>query len=285
MDIAGSTQNTNGSAEPQYTLTFLGTGASCGVPSFYCGCKACDEARVNPRAARDCSGLLITGEQHTLVDAAPELRTQLIREGVSTVDQAIFTHEHFDHIGGIPQLEFFVLLKAKTPVPVYAGAQTLATIKQQFAFMLDTLDLHLVEAFETLCFDGVTYTALPAAHSQGCFGYLIEVEHGATGISRTAYFPDTGPLPPETLDFLHNLDALDNLIIDSTFSGANWMPKSHHSIDEAIAFAQRLKPRHTYLTHLAMHFDEPITLAELELKLAACDVPISVAYDGLRIVL
>jgi len=280
MDTIDCTQDTGGAAGLRRTLTFLGTGASCGVPSFYCGCKACQEARTNPRAARDCSGLLITGEQRTLIDAAPELRTQLIREGVATVDQVLLTHEHFDHIGGIPQLEFYVLLKAKTPVPVYAGAQTLATIKQQFAFMLDTLDLHLIEAFETARFDEVSYTALPAAHSEGCFGYLIE-----TDSSRTAYFPDTGPLPQSTLDYLCGLDTLDNLIIDSTFSGANWMPKTHHSIDEAIVFAESLRPGHTYLTHLAMHFDEPITLEELECKLAACDVPISVANDGLRIVL
>ena len=122
----------------------MGTGASCGVPAFYCGCKACKEARVDSGAARDCSGLMIVGQQHTLIDAAPELRTQLIREGVSSIDRLLFTHEHFDHIGGLPQLEFYVRLKSKTPVPVYGGAQTIAAIKQQYAFMLDTLDIHTI---------------------------------------------------------------------------------------------------------------------------------------------
>jgi len=309
-----------------HTLTFLGTGASCGVPSFYCGCKACEEAQVDPRAARDCSGILIAGKQNTLIDAAPELRRQLVREGISRIDQALFTHGHFDHLGGIPQLEFYVRVKTKSPLPIYTGEQTIATIKQQYSFMLDTLDIHLIRAFETICLDGVSYTALPAAHCKDSYGFLIEVGQGDETAapspcpsqssrtagqkgqkgdgsflscikeniiqdknepspfcpsfcpSRTAYFPDTGPLPPETLEYLQDLD---NLIIDSTFSGKNWMPATHHSIDEAIALAELLKPRRTLLTHLAMHFDEPITLKELEHKLLSCESVIQVAYDGL----
>jgi len=258
-----------------HRLTFLGTGACYGVPSFYCGCKACKEALDNPKAARDCSGILIAGKQNTLIDAAPELRRQLVRERVSIIDQALFTHGHFDHVGGIPQLEFYVKLQAKSPIPIYAGEQTIATIRQQYAFMLDTLDIRFIKAFDTVCLDGVRYTALPAAHSRDCYGFLIEVDR-----HRTAYFPDTGPLPQETLECLQGLDTL---IIDSTFSGANWKPGAHHSIDEAIALAGQLKPGQTFLTHLAMHFEEPITLRELEQKLSVYNGAIQVAYDGLTI--
>jgi phosphoribosyl 1,2-cyclic phosphodiesterase len=334
--------------ERGHTLIFLGTGASCGVPSFYCGCAACDEARDNPRAARDCSGLLIVGSQHTLIDAAPELRTQLIRERIGRVDRALFTHEHFDHVGGIPQLEFYARLVSKEPFPIYAGSETLAAIEQQFGFMTDALVPHPLEAFEIKSFDGVDYTPLPATHSKGAFGFLIEVcgqdggrelddvlgrdsgrglddvreqdgerelddvpgpdsgrgpdnlpgtpsgpdpdgdrlfpLHGmgadCLSAARIAYFPDTGPLSPRTLERLGDLDIL---ILDATFNGANWMPQSHHSIDEAIALAQALAPKRTFLTHLTMHYDEPITLAELEKKLEPYQGLIAVAHDGMRL--
>jgi phosphoribosyl 1,2-cyclic phosphate phosphodiesterase len=276
--------------ERGHTLIFLGTGASCGVPSFYCGCAACDEARDNPRAARDCSGLLIVGSQHTLIDTAPELRTQLIRERVERIDQALFTHEHFDHVGGIPQLEFYVRLVSKKPLPIYAGPETLAAIDRQFGFMSDVLAPHSLKAFDTVSFDGADYTPLPATHSEGAFGFLIETRGRNNGRNggrtrsrngwRVAYFPDTGPLSQQTLERLIDLDIL---IFDATFNGANWMPRSHHSIDEAIALAQTLAPKRTFLTHLTMHYDEPITLAELERKLEPYQGGIAVAYDGMQI--
>jgi len=61
------------------------------------------------------------------------------------------------------------------------------------------------------------------------------------------------------------------------------MPATHHSIDEAISLAEYLRPKQTFLTHLAMHFDEPITLEELEQRLSVYKGSIQVAYDGLSL--
>jgi phosphoribosyl 1,2-cyclic phosphate phosphodiesterase len=246
------------------------------VPSFYCGCKACEEARENPRAARDCAGLLITGSEHTLIDTPPELRTQLIREGISTIDRVLFTHEHFDHTGGLPQLEFYVRLNSHAPLPIYGNEETLTTLAQAFPFLSDVLAPTPLETYQTVEFDGIRFTALPAVHGAATFGFLLETPQGF----KVAYFPDTGPLAPQILESLKDLDIL---IIDATFNGSNWMPASHHTIDEAIALAQTLQPKRTYLTHLSMHYDEPITLAELECKLQAYPEAILVAYDGLTI--
>jgi phosphoribosyl 1,2-cyclic phosphate phosphodiesterase len=283
MMAAEHAEHTKG-AEGVHTLTFLGTGAACGVPSFYCGCAACEEARRDARAARGCSGLLVAGAhagaQRTLIDAPPELRGQLVREGVDGIDHLLLTHEHFDHVGGIPQLEFYVRLKTKEPLPVYAGAQTLASIERQFGFMADVLKPRVLEAFVTLYLDGVGYTPLPAAHGRETFGFLIETAH-----SRTAYFPDTGPLPQQARAYLEGLERLDTLIIDATFNGANWMPHEHHTIDEAAALIEVLGARRGYLTHLSMHYDEPITLARLEERLRAFGGTVAVAHDGLRLAL
>ncbi|MDR1016127.1 MAG: MBL fold metallo-hydrolase [Coriobacteriales bacterium] len=265
-----------------HLLTFLGTGASCGVPSYYCGCPACEEALRDPRARRDCSSILIQGEENTQIDTAPELRSQYIREGIRKVERVLFTHEHFDHIGGLPQLEYLVRLQTKRPLPVYGSAETLEAIGRRFDFMADVLEGHQIDLDEELDFDGVRYTPLAAAHCPGTFGYLIE-----TGISRCAYFCDSGRLPEPSFSHLREyaqIGQLDYLIIDATFNGENWMPASHHSIDQAIDLAQTLGPKHTLLTHLSMHYDTPITLAELEQRLAdIAGLDIKVAYDGLKI--
>ena len=84
-----------------HTLTFMGTAAGCGVPSFFCDCPACTEARENPVLARGDCGIMIRGvadgEGHVptlIVDTPPDARHQLLREGIRRVDEILFTHAH-----------------------------------------------------------------------------------------------------------------------------------------------------------------------------------------------
>ena len=273
------------------SLVFLGTGAACGVPTFYCGCKACEEARANPRARRTCCSIALIGTglgpggdaPVTLIDACPDVHTQLAREGIEDVERVLFTHEHFDHVGGVPQLEFYVRLKRKEPLPLYCNEETRAHLAEHDAFMADTFTLHPLEVGEALAFDGISYTPLAATHCPGCLGYLIEVspEASRTGQRvRIGYLPDTGYPCPETY---HALEGIDILIIDATFNEGNWMPTQHLSIDKAVELADELGVGHCYLTHLSMQFDEPLTTDELEAKLAALGTRTTAAWDGLRL--
>ena len=263
-------------------LRFLGTGAACGVPSYYCGCAACAETLVNPHAARTCACLLVSGDEQSLIDASPDLRLQLSCAGAQDIARVLLTHAHFDHIGGIPQLEFYVKLRRQQPVPLYGGKETLATVRQQFDFMAETLGFNEIEVWQALEFDGVRYTALPARHGQGAFGYLLETFEAPHNTARVAYFPDTGPLDDELIAYLASLN-LDHFIVDATFNGNNWMPTEHQNIDSAIALAQRVNAKKTWLTHLAMHYDSPITCADLEKKLSVYGGTIEAAYDGLTL--
>lgn len=273
------------------SLVFLGTGAACGVPTFYCGCKACEEARANPLARRTCCSIALIGTglgpggdaPVTLIDACPDIHVQLAREGIEDIERILFTHEHFDHLGGVPQLEFYVRLKQREPLPLYGNEQTRAFIAEHDAFMADTLDLRPLALGETLSFDGISYTPIAATHCPGCFGYLIEVAPEASHAgraTRVAYLPDTAYPCPETY---HAIEGVDILIIDATFNGGNWMPTQHLDVDKAAGLADELGVGHCYLTHLSMQFDEPITLDELDAKLAARGTRTTAARDGLRI--
>ena len=98
-------------------LIFLGTGAGCGVPSFFCDCKACQEAQSEPRYRRTRCSVAIQGEMTTLIDTPAELRMQLIREGIDQIDQLLMTHWHYDHSSGLGDLEFYVRLKRGEAIP------------------------------------------------------------------------------------------------------------------------------------------------------------------------
>ena len=256
-----------------HTFTFMGSGAGCGVPAFFCDCPACQEARANPRARRGDCGVMITGTQRTLIDTPPDIRRYFNREGVSFIDNLLFTHWHYDHVGGLGELEYMVQLLTKTQLPTYASPYTLASIGREFNYMMYCLACQEWNPYEELVLDGVKYTALPVTHAPGTYGYLIE-----TSDTRMFYACDTGKLPDETAERIRDVDIL---AMDATYWKENKYPQNHHSIQECIEEGFELGAAKIYLTHLCMHYAEPITLAELEEYLAQYDGRVEPAADGL----
>lgn len=261
--------------QSRHTFTFLGTGAGCGVPAFFCDCPACEEAKAEPRARRGCCGVLIEGCKKMLIDTPPDIRHQFLREDISRIDRLMYTHAHFDHLGGLGELEYLVRLILKQPLETFASNEALEGIQTEFGYMFDCLDPNVLEPFDSISYDEVTYTALPVTHAPGTFGYLIETES-----MKLFYASDTGQLETEIKKRIADVDFL---ILDATFWGKNWHPHAHHSVQEAIETGLELDAKHIYLTHLAMHYDEPITLKELEEYIKQYDGRVQVALDGLKL--
>ena len=69
--------------------------------------------------------------------------------------------------------------------------------------------------------------------------------------------------------------------MDATFWKNNWSPAAHHSVQECIEEGLSLDASKIYLTHLCMHYDEPITLVELEEFLTQYEGRVEAAHDGL----
>lgn len=263
------------------SLVFLGTGASCGVPTYYCDCKACREAAENPAARRTCSSIALLRSEATLIDTTPDVHQQLQREGIRDIARVLYTHEHFDHVGGLPQLEYYVRLRRREPIDLYCNAETHAHIELHDAFMADMFALHEMAMGEAAEHDGLVYTPVLAAHCPGAFGYLIDIpaRHSHLGRDRrVAYLPDTSRPCDETLDSIRGADIL---IVDATFTTGNWMPTQHFEIRDAMALADEVEAGECYLTHLSMQFDEPMTTDELDEMLSGSRT--KAARDGLRI--
>lgn len=256
-------------------LIFLGTSAGCGVPSFYCGCKACQEALADSHCVRTRCSVLLSGDKNILIDAPPELAMQLSREGVRDIDYFALTHWHYDHIGGFGDLEFYVRLCRHKTLPAFMTRETLTQIQMSFSTAAELLDINLLEPGEVVEAGAVRLTGLAAGHTQGTLGFLIEHNN-----ERLAYLPDTGQPPPDTMS---RLLGIEYLVLDATFWGKNWYPGQHLSFSEAIALGQSLKVKKLYLTHLSMHYDTPVTNDELERFIKMYHGQVHLAYDGLRL--
>ena len=155
-----------------------------------------------------------------MVDTPPDLRHQLEREQVRSVDHVLWTHCHYDHLGGLGELEYMVRLGKNATLPCLASPAAKTGILAEFHYMDDILDFRTLEAFEAVEIDDVRYTTLPVTHATGTYGYLME-----TATTKLFYASDTGRLPAATADRVRGCDIL---IMDATFWGRNWSPQAHH---------------------------------------------------------
>ena len=91
-----------------FHLTFLGTGTSVGIPVIGCDCAVCRS--TDPRDKRMRSSVYVrTPEASWVVDTGPDFRMQCLREDIRSLDAAIFTHPHMDHLTGFDDLRRGVL--------------------------------------------------------------------------------------------------------------------------------------------------------------------------------
>lgn len=256
------------------TFKILGSGAGPGAPSFFCDCKGCREARANPVYARTRSGALITTETtNVLLDTPPDLRAQLIRENVGGIDQIFLTHWHYDHFGGLGELEYYVKLKRKEPIPLYLPPTAVVLFERAFPDLEEIFEITPWAFNEPYVFDNVSIMPLPANHGIETAGFLIK----SAEIS-IAYFPDTAGLPAETAQAVAGVDWL---ICDATFHGDNWFPQSHMSVEEAIDLGRQVKAQKTVLTHMSIHYSQPVTAEDLQ-ETESRYPSVLAAYDGMK---
>jgi phosphoribosyl 1,2-cyclic phosphate phosphodiesterase len=252
-------------------LVFLGTGTSYGVPQIGCDCRTCTSQDPRDRRTRT-AALIEAGGRRLLIDTPPELRLQLVDAGVTSVDAVLFTHAHADHVHGIDDLRA-VSTRRRGSLDVYGSAGTLAELRRRFDYIFDgtpalpgtskpELVAHPLEPDRETEIAGMPVHPLALPHGGGTvLGFRI---------GPLAYLTDVKTIPEPALA---RLGGLGVLVINALLPRPHPL---HLSIPEAVAAAQRIGARQSFLTHLT--HDTPH--AELAARLPAGIAP---AYDGLVI--
>ncbi|MFZ3357519.1 MAG: MBL fold metallo-hydrolase [Xanthobacteraceae bacterium] len=264
-------------------FTILGCGSSGGVPRPALGWGDCDPG--NPKNRRRRTSLLVERREgdekdpeqsdavtRVLVDTSPDLREQLLDTGVDWLDGVLYTHEHADHTHGIDDLRAF-FIKRRRRVDVYLDAHTSASLNTKFGYCFKALpgsdyppilnENRLAAGTPvTIEGEGGPIAALPILQEHG------DIPSLGFRFGKLAYSCDLSGLPPDSVEALSGLDVW---IVDAL----RYRPHpSHFSLDDALRWIERLKPRRAILTNLHADLDYEILRGKLPVHV----VP---AFDGM----
>ncbi len=259
------------------TYTILGCGSSMGVPRVALGWGECDPNNPKNRRRR-CSLLVerVNPQGHrtrVLIDCSPDLRSQLIEAEVDWVDGVLLTHEHADHTHGIDDLRPLFIRKRRR-VPVYMDEPTARTMHLRFGYCFlqppgseypPILQEHRITPGKPVTIEGQggPIEAVPVLQNHG------DIPSLGFRIGNVAYSADIKGLPEESLPVMEGLDVW---IVDALRRAPH---PSHMSLDEALAWIERIKPKRAILTNLH---------AELDYEALRKVLPphIEPAYDGMN---
>ncbi len=260
------------------SLTILGCGSSGGVPRPGSGWGACDPD--NPRNRRRRCSILVqrhieTGDvTNVLVDTSPDLRDQLLTTQIKRLDGILMTHAHADHVHGIDDVRPLVILSRKR-IAMYMDQATSDTVTSRFDYIFQTpqgsqypalLDAQILAPGHACSISGPggSINAMPFALDHG------DCQALGFRFGDVAYTPDVVGIPEDAVKWLVNLDVW---IIDALRYTQH---PSHFSLNEALEWISRVKPRHAILTNLHTDMD----YATLKRELPDGVEP---AWDGMQV--
>ncbi|GGY40825.1 MBL fold metallo-hydrolase [Parvularcula lutaonensis] len=266
----------------------LGCGSSGGVPRIggpdgRGDWGACDPSEPRNRRMR-CSIAIQRAHENgswegdlttILIDTSPDMRLQLIGNGIRLVDAVLITHDHADQTHGMDDLRA-VALQNMARVPVYISEHTSPAIKHRFRYLFEQLPgsaypaildrIEMPEDGQTAWIDGPTgpipFTPFLQKHGR-------VPSHGFR-CGPFAYSADLNDMEPESWPIVEGVDCW---IIDAL----QYKPHgSHLHLEKSLEFLERAGARTGVLTNLHVVMDYN-TLAK--------EVPDNVdpAYDGMTI--
>lgn len=249
-------------------ITILGSGTSQGVPVIGCHCEVCGSLDFRDKRLRSSIHLEVDGKSF-VIDSGPDFRQQMLRERIEKLDALIFTHEHKDHTAGMDDIRSFNFLQKKD-MPIYGRSHVIEQLKREFAYVFSAskypgvprVRVHEIEnqAFEV---EGIMVQPIEVMHYKlPVFGYRIK---------DFAYITDMKTISDKEVEKLKNLDALVLNALQKTEH------LSHLTLEEAIAFAEKIGAKKTYFTHLSHRMGKH---TEVEKELPE---NILIAHDGLQI--
>lgn len=268
---------------------YIGTGASEGIPSLFCSCRVCTNARKSGgREVRHRSSAII--DTDLMVDISPDTFSQAVSLGLdlSRLRQLLITHSHYDHFYVRELINIrpsFASRPIVSKLVVLSSAGTMKELKsdispEMFNILKEYIDFVELKLFTPYESGEYTFTPLLARHGTAePFIYIIEKEG-----RKILYANDSGFFPEKTWDYIYGIH-FDFVTLDCTHQ-TRIGTAGHMCVEDDITVKKRMFQQGNIdgktriaATHFAHSDDMTYFQIDEQLRLYG----IAAAYDGMEI--
>jgi len=255
-------------------LLVLGSGTSTGVPRL--GGETgvdwgnCDPAEPKNRRSR--VSILIESDEgaRILVDTPPDLRSQLLANGIGRIDAVFWTHDHADHTHGIDDLRPLRYGRGG-PIPGYAHGDTVRRLRQRFGYVFagqygypTIVSLESLENLRLCAGFAISSCQMPHGHVETT-GFRFS--HDGKSI---CYATDFNAITREMVGLFNGADVL---VVDC-------LRRDPHPTHAHLAMALELAEAARVGTAILTHLDKSMDFATLSDEVPA---HVLVGFDGMEV--
>lgn len=253
---------------PNFTVSFLGTGTSTGIPMIGCKCAVCTSTDTKDKRLR--SSVLIQSENTAIIiDTTPDFRYQMLRTNTTHLDAVLYTHPHKDHMAGLDDIRALNFLTQK-PMDIYANSLTEEAVRRDFYYAFaDTkypgvpeLNLITIDESPFVVGDLAVQPILVYHHKMPVYGFRI---------GDFTYITDANRIDADQMDLIRG----SKVLVLNALRKEDHI--SHFTLQQAVDMSMELAVPEVYFTHISHQLGKH---QEINAELPP---HIRLAYDGLQL--